>query len=201
MIPTLIFTVALAIAPAAASDGTALPLLLELEAGPAFELVLEAPTPPALPIDLEAAIDEAVQAVANGWQDRDPETGRFVQADTGTGYFGMMSGNSYDPAVLAFFAASAIEMYTAYDLRNQCDASEVITCSDPFPGTVQQDAMLTAAVYAGVTGLQRLAKTQWDVDMDEGWKQVAIWGALAAVRGLLSASNISDANALREFGR
>ena len=149
-------------------------------------------------IDLEAALAAAVDEIL---QERDPETGRFVAADTGTGYFGMMTENSYDPAVLAFFAASAIEMYTASDLRNQCEANTVITCSDPWPNTVQQDAMITGAVYAGVTALQRLAKTQWDVDLDEGWKNVLVWGGIAAVRGLISAKNISDANALREFGR
>ncbi|MCP4871596.1 MAG: hypothetical protein GY898_23045 [Proteobacteria bacterium] len=199
-ITTLFLAVALASSPVAAADGTALPLLLDLEVAPPFELELVAPTP-APSIDFEAAMEEAVQAVANGWQDRDPATGRFVEADTGTGYFGMLAGNSYDPAVLAFFAASAVEMYSAYDLRNQCAASTVVSCSDPWPSSVQQDALLTAGVYAGVTGLQRLAKTQWGIDMDEGWKNVLIFGSLAAVRSLLSASNISDANALRELGR
>ena len=137
-------------------------------------------------------------------QARDPETGRFVAASEegeGDGYWAMMYGNSYDPAVLAFMAASAFEMYTASDLRGLCDASENITCTDPFPGTVMQDAIVSAGVYAGVTALQRLAKTQWDVDLDDGWKNVLIWGGITGVRALLAAKNMSDANALREFGR
>ncbi len=191
---TLILAAALAM-PAPQQGGTVLPLQLELEDQVVAELVTPASAPV---IDLEAALAAAVDEIL---QERDPETGRFVAADTGTGYFGMMTENSYDPAVLAFFAASAIEMYTASDLRNQCEANTVITCSDPWPNTVQQDAMITGAVYAGVTALQRLAKTQWDVDLDEGWKNVLVWGGIAAVRGLISAKNISDANALREFGR
>jgi len=192
----LILTAALTMMPAPQQGGTVLPLLLELEDQVVAELVTPAPAPV---IDFDAAMAAAVDEIL---QERDPETGQFVAAeDNGTGYFGMMTENSYDPAVLAFFAASAIEMYTASDLRNQCEASTVITCSDPWPNTVQQDALITGGVYAGVTALQRLAKTQWDVELDEGWKNVLIWGGIAAVRGLLSAQNISDANALREFGR
>ncbi len=190
---TLSLTAALTMSAPQQGGGTVLPLLLELEDQVVAELVTPAPS-----IDLDAALAAAVDEIL---QERDPETGQFVAADTDTGYFGMMTENSYDPAVLAFFAASAIEMYTASDLRNQCEENTVITCSDPWPNTVQQDAMITGAVYAGVTGLQRLAKTQWDVDLDEGWKNVLVWGGIAAVRGLISAKNISDANALRELGR
>ncbi len=198
MFSALILTAALAVTPAAAAErGTALPILLELDAGPAFELpaltpefVTDRPS-----VDLRAAMARAVDELL---QERDPDTGQFV-ADTGTGFFGMMGEGTYDPAVLAFFAASAIEIYSAYDLQNQCDASAVVECSRPL--SPELDAALTAGIYAGVTGLQRLAKTQWGVDMDEGWKQVAIWVGMAAVRGFVSASNMQDANALRELGR
>lgn len=189
----------LAIAAPAPQQGTALPLAIDAPPAAGFAVSIEAPEPEAPPLDLrreaKAVAAAMVAQEANGWQDAQQP------ADDGTGYFGMMYGNSYDPAVLSFFAASAVEMYTAYDLRNQCAASTVITCSDPWPSSVQMDALLTAGVYAGVTGLQRLAKTQWDLDMDEGWKNLLIFGGLAAARALVSASNISDANALREFGR
>lgn len=189
----------LAIAAPAPQQGTALPLAIDAPPAAGFAVSIEAPEPEAPPLDLrreaKAVAAAMVAQEANGWQDAQQP------ADDGTGYFGMMYGNSYDPAVLSFFAASAVEMYTAYDLRNQCAASTVITCSDPWPSSVQMDALLTAGVYAGVTGLQRLAKTQWDIDMDEGWKNLLIFGGLAAARALVSASNISDANALREFGR
>ncbi|KKM72944.1 hypothetical protein LCGC14_1415400 [marine sediment metagenome] len=195
-----ILAVVLAVTPAAAvHEGTALPLLLELEGSPAFELrlaLIRSDQIRSAPIDLEAAMARAVDELL---QERDPETGRFVVADDGTGFFGMMAAGSYDPAVLAYFAASAVEIYTAYDLQNQCDASTIVSCSRRIGPEL--DAALTAGIFAGVTGLQRLAKTQWGVDLDEGWKQVAIWGAMAAVRGMVSASNIQDANALRELGR
>ena len=163
------------------------------------------------PIDLEVAIHEAaLRVVAEDlgaevvWiQERDPETGRFVagELDEENGYWGMMYGNSYDPAVLAFFAASIAEMYSASDLRTQCAESTIVTCTDPFPATAQQDALITAGVYAGVTALQRLAETQWGVNMDDGWKNLLIFGSLATVRSLITARNMSDANALRDLGR
>lgn len=158
------------------------------------------------PVDLEAAIHEAAMRIVAEdlgleMQDRDTAAGQFVAADDGTGYMGMLYQNSYDPAALAFMAASVAEMYSASDLRTQCLESEIVTCSDPFPSTVQQDALITAGMYAGVTALQRLAKTQWDVDLDEGWKRVLIWGGVAAVRGFITAQNMSDANALRDLGR
>lgn len=184
---------------------TALILTAALGALPAAQQAAEEQPPP---IDLMAAVElAAAELVAEDLglvlQERDPETGRFVAAqdDTGTGYFGMLANGTYDPAVLAFFASSAVKMYSAHDLRNQCNASEIVTCAHPFPGTVNQDIAITAGVYAGVTALQRLAKTQWDVDLDEGWKQVLLWGGMAAVRGLIAAQNMSDANALRELGR
>lgn len=167
-----------------------------------------------LQLDLSAEVQEAalrVVAEAAGvelvWiQNRDPETGRFIAAPANeeeeeAGYFRMLYGNTYDPAVLMFVAASAAEMYSASDLRNQCLESTVVTCSDPFPSTVSTDALITAGVYAGVTALQRLAKTQWDVDLDSGWKNLLIFGGIAAVRSIVTASNISDANALRDLGR
>lgn len=175
----------------------ALLLTAALASTPAAQQAAE--SPPA--IDFDAAIEDAVAELLAEQQARDPETGQFIAADNGTGYLGMLADGTYDPAVLAFFAASAVEMYSAHDLRNQCDASAIVSCSDPFPGTVTQDMAITAGVYAGVTALQRLAKTQWDVDLDEGWKQVALWGGMALVRGLVSAQNMSDANALRELGR
>ncbi len=178
------------------------------------------PTPqaaePPPPIDLETAVRvAALRVVAEDigatvvWiQERDPETGRFVATpaaaqtvDNGAGFFSMLYGNSYDPAVLAFFAASVAEMYSAADLRTQCGESTIVSCSDPFPASVSTDALITAGVYLGVTGLQRLAKTQWGVETTTGWKNVLVWGGIAAVRGLLTASNLSDSMALRDLGR
>ncbi len=196
-ISTMLLAAMLAAAPLP-SDGTVVAFEMEMPSRPAFEFTM--PAEP-VSIDFDAAIAEAVQAAANGWQQRDPNTGQFVAAEPERGYFKMLYQDTYDPAVLTFIAASAFEMYTAYDLRNQCAASAVVSCSDPWPSSVQMDAMLTAGVYAGVIGLQRLAKTQWDVDLDEGWKSLLIWGGIAAGRALVAASNMSDANALREFGR
>lgn len=193
MLTTLILTAVLAATPA--SDGTALPMLLELEASAPFELELEAPAP-AVSIDFEAAIDEAVAEVL---QERDPATGRFVAADDGPGYFGMLYQGMTHGGELAFVAASALEMWSAHELRNQCEANPYVSCSDPWPSSVQQDVLLTAGVYAGVKGLQRLAKTQWGIDFDDGWKDLLIFGSLAAARALVTASNVSDANALREL--
>ncbi len=178
------------------APGTVVPFEMEITGPAGFVFVLEEPAPP---VDLRAAIAETAAAMvhqeAAGWADaQQPD-------DNGTGYFGMMYQNTYDPAVLAYLAASTAEIWSASALRDQCEASQVIACTNPWPNTVQMDAMITAGVYAGVTGLQRLAKTQWDVDLDEGWKNVAIWGGIAAVRMLITAINVSDANALREFGR
>ena len=183
---------------------TGLILTAGLAAMPVPQKAVEAPPP----FDFEAAIEEAAARVvaedARLWVQVRDETGRFVaagQADEENGYFSMLYGNSYDPSVLSFLAASAIEMYSASDLRTQCSESTIVSCSDPFPGSVQTDAMVTAGVYAGVTALQRLARTQWSVEMSEGWKNVLIWGSMAAVRGFLTTRNISDANALRSLGR
>lgn len=121
--------------------------------------------------------------------------------DPDKGYWKMLYSNSYDPAQLVFFAASVAEMYSNSVLQNQCAQSTIVECTNPFPGSVQEDALVTAGVYAGVTALQRLAKTQWDVDLDEGWKNLVIWGSLATIRSIVTASNVSDANALRELGR
>lgn len=197
---TTMLVAAMLVAAPLPSDGTAVAFEMEMPSRAPFEFELVRPAEP-VAIDFELAIAEAVQAVANGWQDRDPNTGQFVANEPERGYFKMLYQDTYDPAVLSYFASSAVEMYTAWDLRNQCAASAVVSCSDPWPSSVQMDAMLTAGVYAGVIGLQRLAKTQWDVDLDEGWKSLLIWGGIAAGRALVSASNISDANALREFGR
>lgn len=189
-------------------------LALALSALPAAQQVAEARPPDQIrsdAIDFEAAIEvAAMHIVAEDlgaelvWiQERDPDTGQFVAGETDeeNGYWSMLYSNSYDPAVLMFFAASVAEMYSGSDLRTQCAESTIVTCSDPFPGTTQQDALITAGVYAGVTALQRLAETQWDVDMDEGWKNLLIFGAMATVRGLIAGQNMSDANALRDLGR
>lgn len=181
---------------------TALLLTAALSALPAAQQEASS-TPPA--IDFEAAIEEAVaelvaeDAARLELQERDPVTGRFVQADTGTGYFGMLADGMTHGGELAFVAASALEIWSSYELRQQCEANPYVSCTDPFPGTVQQDALMTAATYAGVKGLQRLAKTQWDVDLDDGWKDLAIFGAMTLVRSLVTAQNVSDANALRDL--
>ena len=173
------------------------------QAGASEERTVDAAWPD---FDLRTAMAEAVARVVAedlGLQvvQRPASTPGEMEEAAGTPYFQMLYGNSYDPAVLAFFAASVAEMYSASDLRTQCEESAIVTCSDPFPGTVQQDALITAGVYAGVTALQRLAKTQWGVDLDEGWKNVLVWGGIAAVRGLIAGQNMSDANALRDLGR
>lgn len=180
---------------------TALILTAALAAMPPVEQATESP-----PIDFAAAITRAaadVVAKDHGLQvvQRSASTPSELEEAEGTSYFGMLYGNSYDPAVMAFMAASMAEIYSASDLRTQCGESEIVTCSDPFPSTVQEDALVTAGMYAAVTGLQRLAKTQWGVDLDDGWKNVMIWGGVAAVRGFITAQNMSDANALRDLGR
>lgn len=155
----------------------------------------------AVGFDLRAAIDEAALRVVA--EDAGVEL-VWIQEPGGeedVGYWVMMLQNTIDPAVLMYFAASVAEIYSASDLRTQCDESTIIECSNPFPNTAQQDALITAGVYAGVTALQRLAKTQWDVDMDEGWKNLLIWGGMATVRAIIAGQNMSDANALRDLGR
>lgn len=200
-ISTMLLVLVIAATPAP-SDGTAIGIQIEMPGGDGFVFEISTPPEPVV-IDFDMAIAEATiavvhgQAAADGWAEaQQPDA-----ADDGRSFFTMLYQDTYDPAALTYIAASVFEMYTASDLRNQCEASEVITCSDPWPSTVQMDAMLTAGVYAGVIGLQRLAKTQWDVDLDEGWKSLLIWGGIAAGRALVAASNMSDANALREFGR
>jgi hypothetical protein len=37
--------------------------------------------------------------------------------------------------------------------------------------------------------------------MDDGWKNLLIFGAMATVRGLVAGQNMSDANALRRLGQ
>ncbi len=61
------------------------------------------------------------------------------------------------------------------------------------------NAMVTAGVYAGVIGVQKLAKQYWDVDLDEGWKEILLFGGMAAVRGAIAWQQMNDANAVREF--
>ena len=185
-----------------------LPALLFIAALSAMPPPQQAASPPEIDFDRAIAI-AAAQVVAEDLglvllQERDPETGRFAAAqeeDAETGYLGMMAQNAYDPGALVFMAASVAQMYSASDLRTQCAESQIVTCSDPFPSTVQQDAMITAGVYAGVTGLQRLAKAKWGVELDSGWKELLIWGGIGAVRSLFTAKNMSDANALRDLGR
>jgi hypothetical protein len=60
---------------------------------------------------------------------------------------------------------------------------------------------MTAGVYAGVTGIERLAKKYWDVELDEGWKNLLIWGGMAGVRSMQAYLQMRDANDIRGFGR
>jgi hypothetical protein len=161
-------------------------------------------------IDFEAAIKEhAMRIVAEDlgaevvWvQERDPETGRFVAAQEGEeerGYFTMMYQDAYSAPELAFMGASVIQMYAQSDFNGLCERNTWLQCDTRFADTVQQDALVTAGVYAGVKGVQRLAKKYWDVDLDEGWKNLLIFGGLTAVRGLVAADTISLNNAIREL--
>lgn len=164
------------------------------------ETVVDAPPP----IDLRAAVKEvAAQIVAedlelraaNGWQDP------AQPADEQTGYFGMLYGNSYDPSVLSYYGASAADIWSRYELQQTCAASATVECSNGWPGNVSTEIALTAGVYMAATGVQRLAKKYWDVDLDDGWKNLLIFGGLAAVRAAMTWDQVSNANALREFGR
>lgn len=168
-------------------------------------------TAPPPTIDFEAAMDEAVMRIIAEdtpglevvWvQERDPETGRFVAAQEGEeerGFFKMMYQDSYSAPELAFMGSSVIQMYAESDFNGLCESNPWLRCETNFASTVQQDALMTAGVYAGVKGVQRLAKKYWDVDLDEGWKNLLIFGGLTAVRGFIAADTISLNNAIREL--
>jgi hypothetical protein len=161
-------------------------------------------------IDFDAAMDEAVTRIIAEdlglelvWvQERDPETGRFVAAQEGeeeTGYLKMLYQGTYSAPELAFMGASVIQMYAESDFNSLCERNPWLKCDTNFGSTVQQDALITAGVYAGVKGVQRLAKKYWGVDLDEGWKNLLIFGGLTAVRGFAAADTISLNNAIREL--
>lgn len=166
----------------------------------------ETAAPPA--IDLRAAMDEAVvRLVAEEtgatvvWiQDRDPETGRFiaVQEDPERGFLKMLYQDTYSAPELAFTAASIFQMYVDSDFRKLCLENPELDCSTGYPNSVTQDVLMTTAVYAGVKGVQRLAKKYWDVDLDEGWKNLLIFGGLTGVRVLFAADGLSLNNSIRE---
>lgn len=166
-------------------------------------------TAPPPTIDFERAMADAVTSIIAEdmglevvWvQERDPETGRFVAAQEGEeerGYLKMLYQDTYSPPELAFMGASMIQMYAQSDFNGLCERNPWLQCDTRFADTVQQDALVTAGVYAGVKGVQRLAKKYWDVDLDEGWKNLLIFGGLTAVRGLVAADTISLNNAIRE---
>jgi hypothetical protein len=169
----------------------------------------EATAPPPT-IDLDAAMDDAVTRIIAEdlglelvWvQERDPETGRFVATQEGeeeTGYLKMLYQGTYSAPELAFMGASAIQMYAESDFNGLCERNPWLKCDTNFGSTVQQDVLITAGVYAGVKGVQRLAKKYWGVDLDEGWKNLLIFGGMTAVRGLVAADTISLNNAIREL--
>ena len=169
----------------------------------------EAAAPPPT-IDFDAAIEEAALRVVADvlgaelvWvQERDPETGRFVAAQEGeeeTGYLKMLYQGTYSPPELAFMGASVIQMYAESDFNGLCERNAWLECDTNFGSTVQQDALITAGVYAGTKGVQRLAKKYWGVDLDEGWKNLLIFGGMTVVRGLVAADTISLNNAIREL--
>ena len=49
----------------------------------------------------------------------------------------------------------------------------------------------------GVNGVQRLAKKYWDLDLTDGWKQYAIWGAMSVARLAPTRTQVSLANDIR----
>ena len=166
-------------------------------------------TAPPPTIDFDAAVQEAAMRVVAEdlgatvvWvQERDPDTGRFVAAQDGEeerGYLKMLYQDTYSPPELAFMGASLIQMYAQSDFNGLCERNPWLECDTRFADTVQQDALVTAGVYAGVKGVQRLAKKYWGVDLDEGWKNLLIFGGLTAVRGFVAADTISLSNAIRE---
>ncbi len=161
--------------------------------------VQEAATPP---MDWDEAIRAAAEKVV--MEDLAAETGGtlvYVQdpTDPERGFFTMLYGDSYGAPELAFMAASAFSMYVDSDFRSLCADNEALECAGAFPNSVPTDAMLTAGVYAGVKGVQRLAKKYWDVDLDEGWKNLLIFGGLTAVRALVAADGMSLNNQIREI--
>jgi hypothetical protein len=194
----LVAVAALAAGPAPQQGGTARGIEIALPPDTTATETAEVPT-----VDLRAAVKIAAREIA--LQQRDPETGQFVSADAAaedqTGYFGMMYGNSYNPAQLSYFGASVADIWSRNELQKTCDDNPAVECSDGWPSNVSTEVLMTGLVYMGATGIQRLAKKYWDVDLDDGWKNMLIYAGLAGVRLAMTWDQVSNANAVREFGR
>lgn len=165
----------------------------------------EATSPPPIDFDIEierisaelVAEELGLQVIA-----REPMTAEELAAKQAEpGYFRMTGTSLNNPPVLTYFAMSALDIYSKQELQNVCSENPYVTCDAGWPESASMDAAITAGVYAGVIGIQRLSKKYWDVDLDDGWKEILIWGGLAAVRGALAWSQYQDANDVREFGR
>lgn len=158
-------------------------------------------------IDFDRAIAEAsarivaedlgLQVVA-----RPPMTAaEQAEKDAEPGYLRMTAqGMTHYPELL-FVGMSALDIYSKQELQNVCTSNPYVTCDAGWPESASMDAAITAGVYAGVVGIQRLSKKYWDVDLDDGWKEILLWGGMATVRGFLAWDQMQDANAVREFGR
>ncbi len=155
-------------------------------------------------IDFDAAIKEAAARVVAedagfllALQERDPATGQFVAAEDERGFWTMSKDGLTEPAQLMFLAASVADIWSRAEVTRLCeDSADVLTCSNTGL-SASVDSLMTAGVTMGVTGIQRLAKKYWDVDLDESWKQYAIWGGLSAVRLAATWSQVSLANDIR----
>jgi hypothetical protein len=174
----------------------AITLAVMLAATPAAQQLDEAAMPE---IDLRAAAAQAAEAVVA--EDVEQFEGTGAVPEDERGYFELMYRGAYSPPELTFIAASVVDMWSKSELRKECEANPYIQCDPTWPESVQADVLMTAGVYAGVVGLERLAKKYWDVELDEGWKNLLIFGGMAGVRSVQAYLQMRDANDIRGFGR
>lgn len=157
--------------------------------------------------DFDKAITEvAARIVAEdlGLQvvQRPPQTAaEQAEIEAQPGFFQMMGESGRHAPELVFMAASVADMWSKQELQKVCASNEFVSCDAGWPQSVTMDAAITAGVYAGVVGVQRLAQKYWGVDLDDGWKELLLWGGLSLVRGFFTWEQVQDANAVRGFGQ
>ena len=159
------------------------------------------------PFDFDKAIAEAAARIVAedlGLQvvQRPPGTPQEqAEIDAQPGFFRMMGQSGTHPPELVFMAASVADIWSKQELQKVCENNPLIMCDAGWPESATMDAAITAGVYTGVVGIQRLARKYWGVDLDDGWKELLLFGGMSAVRGFFTWQQIQDANAVREFGR
>lgn len=151
-------------------------------------------------LDFQQAAAEAAEEIVAEDVEQFEGTGQQLELED-PGYFKLLYSGAYSPPELTFIAASVVDMWSKSELQKACEANPYISCDPSWPESVQADVLMTAGVYAGVTGIERLAKKYWDVDLDEGWKNLLIWGGMAGVRSMQAYLQMRDANDIRGFGR